>query len=87
MDIAAVLTLRYSSSEWILEGDTYETLIWLSNTSKPTKKQLQDLWSEVEAEIQAKQQAKTDAKTSAVAKLEALGLTVSEVEAAFGLTK
>jgi hypothetical protein len=87
MDIAAILNVRYSSSEWLLEGDTYETLTWLSNTAKPTKKQLQDLWVEVEAEIQAKQQAKIDAKTSAITKLEALGLTVSEVEAAFGLTK
>jgi hypothetical protein len=75
MDIAAILTLRYSSSEWILQGDTYETLIWLSDTPKPTQKQLQDLWSQVEAEIQAKQQAKIDAKASLIAKLESLGLT------------
>ena len=81
MDIAAILTLRYSSSEWILQGDTYETLIWLSDTPKPTQKQLQDLWSQVEAEIQAKQQAKIDAKASLIAKLESLGLTETEIAA------
>ena len=81
MDIAAILTLRYSSSEWILQGDTYETLIWLSDTPKPTQKQLQDLWSQVEAEIQAKRQAKIDAKASLLTKLESLGLTEDEIAA------
>jgi hypothetical protein len=87
MDIAAILTLRHSSSEWILEGDTYETLTWLSDTPKPTEKQLQDLWPEVQSEIAAKVQSKIDAKDSAIAKLQALGLTIEEVQVAFGLSK
>lgn len=81
MDIAAILTLRYSDSEWILDGENYEGLTWLSSTVKPTKKELQDLWPEVEAEIQAKQQAKIDAKASLIAKLESLGLTEAEIAA------
>jgi len=39
----------------------------------------------VQAEIAAEAQAKIDAKASAVAKLQALGLTVEEVQVAFGL--
>jgi len=81
MDIAAILTLRYSSSEWILEGDTYETLTWLSDTPKPSQKQLQDLWSEVQSELAVKAQSKIDAKISLATKLAALGLTETEIAA------
>jgi hypothetical protein len=85
MDIAAVLVTKYPDSLWTLNGDSYEGLTWLSDTPKPTKKQLEDLWPTVQSEIAAKAQAKIDAKASAIAKLEALGLTIDEVEAAFGL--
>ena len=81
MDIAAILTLRYSSSEWILDGKDYEGLSWLSETDKPTEEELQALWSEVQEEIQAKQQAKIDAKDSLRSKLAALGLTEEEIAA------
>jgi hypothetical protein len=85
MDYSVILTTKYQGSEWILDGDSYEGLTWLSDTPKPTKKELEDLWSSVRAELAAKAQAKIDAKASAIAKLEALGLTVDEVEVAFGL--
>jgi hypothetical protein len=85
MDITSILLTKYVGSEWTLDGDDYAGLTWLSNTPKPTEKQLQDLWPTVQAELQAQAQAKIDAKTSAIAKLEALGLTVDEVEVAFGL--
>ena len=39
----------------------------------------------MEAEITVEAQARLDAKASAVAKLQALGLTVDEVKVAFGL--
>lgn len=85
MDIAIILSSKYEGSEWNLNGDSYEGLTWLSNTPKPTQKQLEDFWPDVEAELQAQAQAKIDAKTSAISKLQALGLTVDEVEVAFGL--
>jgi hypothetical protein len=87
MDIASSLTLKYAGSEWTLNGDLYEGLTWLSDTPKPTEKQLADLWPSVQAELQTISQAKIDARTSAISKLQALGLTVDEVEAAFGLTE
>jgi hypothetical protein len=87
MDISTILLEKYAGSEWTLNGDSYEGLIWLSDTPKPTEKQLSDLWPSVLAQLQAKEQAKLDAKTSAIEKLQALGLTVEEVQVAFGLTK
>ena len=86
MDIAAILESKYSGSQWNLDGDFYEGLTWLDNSPKPTQEELENLWDEVLTELQAKAQAKIDAKASAIAKLQALGLTVTEVEAAFGLT-
>ena len=85
MDIAQILTRKYAGSEWTLNGDKYSGLTWLSDTKKPSKATLDGLWPEVEAEIAAEAQARLDAKASAVAKLEALGLTVEEVSVAFGL--
>ena len=84
MDIAAIL-LRKFDAEWTLNGDNYTGLTWLSDTPKPTKKALEALWPDVKAEIAAEAQAKVDARSSAVAKLQALGLTVEEVSVAFGL--
>ena len=85
MDIAIILSNKYTGQEWTLDGDSYEGLNWLSETTKPTEEELIDLWPDVQAELAAKAQAQRDAKASAIAKLEALGLTVEEVEVAFGL--
>jgi hypothetical protein len=85
MDIVKILTEKFTGSEWTLDGDDYDGLTWLSETPKPTKKQLEDLWPTVQAELAAEAESKIDAKASAIAKLESLGLTLKEVEVAFGL--
>ena len=85
MDIAIVLTRKFPDTLWNLVDDDYNKLEWLSDSKKPTKKALEALWPDVQAEIAAEAQAKIDAKASAVAKLQALGLTVEEVQVAFGL--
>jgi hypothetical protein len=85
MDITQILSKRYPGSEWTLDGDNYSGLTWLSDTPKPTEAELEALWLEVQEEIAAEAQAKLDAKASAIAKLQALGLTVDEVSVAFGL--
>ena len=87
MDYAIILSTKYAGSEWTLNGDSYEGLTWLSDSPKPTQKELENLWEEVQAELQAKEQAKIDAKASAISKLQALGLTVEEVQVAFGLSE
>jgi hypothetical protein len=85
MDIASILIAKFQGQEWTLDGNSYEGLTWLSDTPKPTQKQLEDLWPTVQSELAAEAQAKIEAKASAIAKLEALGLTIEEVEVAFGL--
>ena len=85
MDIATVLTRKFPGKEWTLDGDDYTGLTWLSDSKKPTKKELEAHWPTVQQEITDEAQAKIDAKASAIAKLEALGLTVEEVSSAFGI--
>jgi hypothetical protein len=85
MDIPTILTRKYPGTEWTLDGDNYTGLTWLSDGKAPTEIELENLWPTVQAEIAAEAQAKADAKASAIAKLEALGLTVDEVQVAFGL--
>lgn len=81
MDISAILTLKYPSSEWTLDGDSYEGLTWLSDSPKPEEEELIDLWTEVKSQLDANEQAKIDAKASLLAKLAALGLTEEEIAA------
>lgn len=85
MDVAAILSRKFESAEWTLNGDDYTGLTWLSEGEAPTEAQLTKLWPTVQAQIEAEVQAKEDSRLSAIAKLQALGLTVDEVQVAFGL--
>jgi len=86
MDIPQILSKRYPGSLWKLEGDDYAGLTWKSDTPKPTEAALSKVWASVQAEIAAEARAKADAKLSTIDKLKALGLTVEEVQVAFGLS-
>jgi hypothetical protein len=85
IDYAAVLTANYLGSEWTLDGDTYEGLTWLSDTPKPSQAELDAAWPAVQQAQADAVAAKEAARASGVAKLEALGLTVDEVSAVFGV--
>lgn len=85
MNYGYILSRKYPGQEWHLVGRDYNGLTWLSDSPKPTETELEALWPEVEAEIEAEAQARVEAKASAIAKLEALGLTLDEVKVAFGL--
>lgn len=61
-DYAAVLTANYPNAVWVLDGDDYDGLTWLSDTPKPTKKALDDAWPAVQ---QAQAQAETDRQRQA----------------------
>ena len=75
IDYTLVLVKKYPDNEWILNGDEYDGLVWLSESSKPTKAQLDAQWLEVQAEMESEIQAKADAKA---ALLERLGITAEE---------
>jgi hypothetical protein len=87
MDISKILQANYRGAQFILTGNVYEGLDWKDESPKPTKAKLESEWPGVEAKLAAEAQAKIDAKASAIAKLQALGLTVQEVEVAFGLAE
>ena len=84
-DYAAVLSENYPDAEWTLDGDTYDGLTWLSDTPKPTQAELDAAWPAVQQAQADAVAAKEAARASGVAKLEALGLTVDEVSAVFGV--
>jgi hypothetical protein len=87
MKISEVLIANYADKIWTITGDDYETLEWSDESPKPTKAKLESEWASLETQLAAKAQAMLQAKASAISKLQALGLTLDEVEAAFGLTE
>jgi hypothetical protein len=87
MDIKLILETNYKGKIWSLVGESYSGLEWLDESPKPTEAKLESEWAGVQAKVAAEAQAKIDARASAIAKLQTLGLTVQEVEVAFGLTE
>jgi len=85
IDYAAVLTANYPDALWQLDGDTYNGLTWLSDTPKPTQQELDAAWPAVQQARQDAEAAKVAARQSGLDKLAALGLTVDEVSAVFGV--
>jgi hypothetical protein len=75
MDYSKILLYKFAGNEWTLDGDDYKGLTWLSDTPKPTKKELDNLWSEVSAKIAQEAEAKAAAKT---ALFDRLGITADE---------
>ena len=73
----AILQRKYVGSQWTLNGDDYEGLVWLSDTDKPTKKELDDLWPQVQSEMAAEIGTKATAKA---ALLDRLGITADEAK-------
>jgi hypothetical protein len=51
-DYTAVLNANYPGSQWTLNGDTYDGLVWLSDSPKPTQAELDAAWPQVEYDNQ-----------------------------------
>jgi len=85
IDYAAVLTANYAGAQWSLTDNDYDTLDWLSDSPKPTQAELDAAWPAVQQQQADAVTAKEAARQSAISKLAALGLTVDEISAAFGL--
>ena len=81
IDYSKILNAHYSDSLWILDGDDYAGLSWLSDSEKPTKKELDDLWPATKAKIVAEAEAKAASKA---ALLERLGITEDEAKLLLG---
>jgi len=61
MDIATILTRKYSETFWTLDGDDYSGLTWLSESKQPTEKELEALWPTVQYEVAYEQVEKARA--------------------------
>jgi len=81
IDYTQILNEFYKGSEWSLNGDDYQGLKWLSDTAKPSKETLDDLWIQVKSKNEADKQAKADAKAAI---LERLNITAEEAELLLG---
>jgi hypothetical protein len=44
IDYTKILSLNYPSTQWALNGDSYEGLDWYDSTPKPTQAELDALW-------------------------------------------
>jgi hypothetical protein len=55
MDIALILETNYAGSEWTLDGEEYSGLVWLSDSTKPTKAALEKQWADVQYQVAVKQ--------------------------------
>lgn len=80
-----VLLHQFPDAEWVLKDNNYDQLTWLSDTPKPSQQELDDAWPAVQQARADAVAAKEAARQSAINKLAALGLTVDEISAAFGL--
>ena len=80
-----VLVHNYPNAEWTLRANDYSTLVWLSDTPKPSQQELDDAWPAVQQARADTVAAKEAARQSAIDKLAALGLSVDEIRAVFGL--
>lgn len=70
INYSQVLAINYPSDNWSIENNDYNTLVWYSETPKPTQAELDALWPSTEDQI-----AKNACKAQAVALLQATDWT------------
>jgi DNA-binding transcriptional regulator YbjK len=66
-DYPAILNSIRPGTQWAI-GETYESMIWLDDSPKPTKKTLDDAWPQVQSQlehdrIEAQRRARYQAET------------------------
>jgi hypothetical protein len=81
IDYTLILTTHFAGARWTLNGDDYDGLTWLSDTTKPTKAELDALW---ESTFDAVEQKKSDAIAARQAILDRLGITEDEAKLLLG---
>jgi len=80
IDYSQIL-IRNFDANWVLNGDDYEGLVWLSDSKKPTKKELDDLWPSTQKLIEEEQDQILSRQKTAEDKLNQIGLTVEDLQA------
>jgi hypothetical protein len=80
-DYAFILSTHFGDDQWTLNGDDYEGLTWLSESPKPSQKELDDLWP---ATVKAFEKKASDAVAARQAILDRLGITADEAKLLLG---
>jgi hypothetical protein len=75
IDIAFTLESQWSGSQWILNGEDYEGLTWLSETAKPTLAELEAAYPLAQAQAASEIEAANAAQAAAIAHAKSLGFT------------
>ena len=75
MNMQIALEYLRPAEEWSLDGETYEGLTWLSDTKKPSEKEIEAAFPAALAEHEAKQAAEAAARADAIAHAKSLGFT------------
>ena len=76
-----VLSMLCPAGGWIIYGDDFDTITWVDDRPRCTKKQFTDGFDKYEAWKAQQDANKAAAKAAAQAKLAALGLTVEDLQA------
>ena len=74
-DIAFTLTHSHPGSEWILDGDDYAGLTWLSDSPKPTEQEITDAYPLAVKALAAKEKTRVKALSDARSFALSLGFT------------
>jgi hypothetical protein len=61
-DYAQILAINYAGSQWSLVDNSYDSLVWYSDTPKPTQEELDALWQPTQDAV-AKDACSTKAKS------------------------
>lgn len=48
IDYAKILATNYFGKQWTLNGNSYDGLTWLDESTKPTKEELDSQWNSVQ---------------------------------------
>lgn len=75
MNIPLILTHMRPGEEWTLNGETYDGLTWLSDTTKPTEKEIKAAEPAALAADQAEKDQIVAATAAAIAHAKSLGFT------------
>lgn len=66
IDLSLILSHQYPNSQWLLNGDSYDGLVWLDESPKPTEEELISAWDSVHISEMNKQAQRSRAAAYAI---------------------
>ena len=75
IDYSIAISCLRPNEEWILNGEKYTGLTWLSDTPKPTEEEIIASWPDAQAAQKTAEEVIIKSKIDAVAHTRSLGFT------------